>query len=140
MWRAAFAVVAAALFHSAGCSAPSDSAEPGRRPHPASVSVFSPSGKLLETTEYDSQGRRHGISRQFAEDGTLEVETEFQHDVWVRISVYWPDGHLRELGEAGLFSDTWKYWDEHGNALAAPAPAAKPKRTAIENEALPPGL
>ena len=140
MWRPAFGVVAAAPFLWAGCGAPSDSAESVRRPHPSSINVFSPSGKLLETVEYDSQGRRHGIRRQFTEDGAVEVESEFQHDVWVRIRVFWPNGRLRELGEAGLFGDTWKYWDESGNALAAPATAADAKPRAFDNDAVSTGL
>lgn len=74
-------------------------------------------GNVKVASEVDSSGRRHGMTRNFYEDGTLESEAEFSHDSMNWMRSYWPSGAIREEQSNGVFSTTRKIWAEDGTPL-----------------------
>lgn len=74
-------------------------------------------GTLKLEKEVDSQGRQHGVTRTFYEDGTLESEAEFSHDSMCWVRHYHPNGQLAEEQSNGIFSTSRKRWSQDGTPL-----------------------
>jgi antitoxin component YwqK of YwqJK toxin-antitoxin module len=74
-------------------------------------------GSVKLEKEVDSQGRQHGMTRMYYEDGALESEAEFSHDSMCWVRYFDKDGRLREEQSNGIFSTTRQVWDKDGNLL-----------------------
>ena len=76
-------------------------------------------GDEKTVAEYDANGKLHGMKTVWVK-GDLFAETEYNHDQWVWIKLYWPNGevksHLYENADYDIVVDEY---DDNGRLVGS---------------------